>query len=116
MKEDDISGLLELRDGASEKEGNVYMFTAGNWTPICDNEWTHLDADVACRQLGFTDGIPGPIDMLVPGEGRGTLVKDVKCIGRESNLVDCGYIMESHSTCHPGYTSVICSEGSCAYL
>jgi len=71
-------------------EGNVFI----NNQPVCDDFWDQSDAQVVCRMLGFSGGIPKS------GSHFGTVstdfvMDDVFCTGSEASLLDC-----PHSTSH----------------
>ena len=41
-------------DGYSNMEGRVEVCLSGVWGTVCSNGWTAVDANVACRQLGYS--------------------------------------------------------------
>ncbi len=49
------SGAILLKGGSSPKEGRVEICMDSEWGTICDNDWDTPDAQVVCRQLGFSD-------------------------------------------------------------
>lgn len=63
-------GSLRLVGGPNSREGLVEYFTRGVWYPVCDDGWTTAEggstfnsngfnnANVICRQLGFSSGSP----------------------------------------------------------
>ena len=59
--------------------------------PVCDDDWDDTDAEVVCRELGFTSGGYATQESYF---GKVDLEKQsgfdqVRCSGRESSLVDC---------------------------
>ena len=48
------NGDLRLRGGSTELEGRVELCWNETWGTICDGFWSANDANVACRQLGFS--------------------------------------------------------------
>jgi len=51
-------GAIRLQGGASSMTGRVEVCNSNEWGTVCDDSFTGVDAQVACRQLGFaTTGI-----------------------------------------------------------
>ena len=53
-----FSGDIRLVGGNSPSEGRVEVCFGGAWGTVCDDQWRErpeFNANVACRQLGFSD-------------------------------------------------------------
>ena len=90
----DYSLHVELHGGSVgtlEAYGNVYAVNSNGYLgPVCDDDWTNTDADVVCRQLGFSYGnaVTGSFWGSVPSD---FAMDDVNCNGNEMYLQECSY-------------------------
>ena len=47
-----MNGDIRLIGG--DNQGRVEVCYANQWGSVCDNGWSNIDAQVVCRQLGFS--------------------------------------------------------------
>ena len=45
---------MRLTGGENNQEGTVEICFGGVWGTVCDDFWGLMDAQVVCRQLGYT--------------------------------------------------------------
>ena len=97
---DDNTGHLRLVDGTLTDEegqlceGRLEIYYDGAWGTICDDYWTHEDADVACRALGFMASVKD-VERFKTGyfpagdRSQEIVLDDMLCTGNESGLLEC---------------------------
>ena len=47
-------GSLRLVNGSSIDNGRLEICHNNEWGTVCDKGWTNLNAQVVCKQLGFS--------------------------------------------------------------
>ena len=122
-------GQVRLRDGSTPNQGRVEICMNGVWGTVCNRYWSsYSNAEVVCRQLGYTTSgkCPSPSLSLFfndaiyifstgaithsysyYGEGNGTILLDgVQCSGYESNLLNCTHSSSVSSNCDTYYDDV----------
>ena len=102
--------LVRLVNGTTKREGRVEIYYQGSWGTVCNDLWDDTDAEVVCRQLGYTLGtaLTNPLHY---GEGTGPiLLDDVRCTGEEERLSECSTGGWGINNClHHEDAGVICS-------
>ena len=91
-------GSTRLVAGTNEYEGRVEICTRSlSWSTVCDDFWGFLDAQVVCRQLGYSAGVVVAFSNAYFGQGIGPILLDnVHCNGNESTLLDCNHLNQSN--------------------
>ena len=87
-----IDVAVRLVDGSTYYEGRVEVYYNGEWGTVCDDGWSTFDANVVCRQLGFSSR-GRPYDRAHFGEGSGPVwLSNIACTNTESTLASCGHL------------------------
>ncbi|MYI72983.1 MAG: scavenger receptor cysteine-rich domain-containing protein, partial [Candidatus Dadabacteria bacterium] len=76
----------------SSAEGLLQIFddTSKRWRGVCDDSWDRKDADVTCRQLGYTGSAEALTGIVWFGYPPLLFMLDeVNCGGTENTLLEC---------------------------
>ncbi|KAL9954251.1 hypothetical protein ACROYT_G041766 [Oculina patagonica] len=83
------TAVVRLQGGNSTHMGRVEIKQHGFWHAVCSIGWDKHDADVVCRQLGFTQAVL-EVGHGQFGSGSGpTWLTSVRCYGNETSLDQC---------------------------
>ncbi|XP_028405845.1 scavenger receptor cysteine-rich domain superfamily protein-like [Dendronephthya gigantea] len=87
-------------------QGRLEAYTGGRWGTVCDDYWTPMSTQVACRQLGFQHGrsFGNNADDSVP-----IVMDDVVCSGREKTVSHCAHVTTSNCA-HSEDISITCEQ------
>ena len=82
----------------------------GQWGTVCDDDWDINDANVVCRQLGYSNATNAYQGGPQYGPGNGTIWLDnIACTGSESSIFDCAFTTQ-HDCSHGEDAGVSCSQ------
>ncbi|CAC5367204.1 unnamed protein product [Mytilus coruscus] len=95
--------------------GRLEIFYNGTWGTVCDDSFDDIDAQVACRQLGYNNGFfIGSFTKYTEGK---IWLDDVDCSGAENKLSHCTHAGWGVENCFRGENVKIqcnnASEGTC---
>merc|ERR1711871_1002266 len=88
--------------------GRLEVYKGGKWGSVCDEEFNHVAAGVACRQLGFSNGhMMGNCVLNNPSSTDNVFMSKVKCTGGEKTIQDCDHV-KGAACSHAQDVSVSC--------
>ena len=107
----DDEGEVRLVGGQNKYEGRVEVCNNEEWKTVCDRGWREEEAEVVCRQLGYSEhtnclftlnnpntfthiaklAVAIPVRRGCAGQGSGGIFTGSvwRCDGSESKLLDC---------------------------
>ena len=79
---------MRLVGGSSYNEGVVEVYYNGRWGSVCYYGWDEHDANIVCKQLGFTSA-----ELVNFGTRQGTdiLLDNVMCSSNDTILASCSH-------------------------
>ncbi|GFR64782.1 deleted in malignant brain tumors 1 protein, partial [Elysia marginata] len=77
-----------LEGGDKPNAGRIEMSIDRQWGTVCNRNWDNEDSQVACRSLGYTDGVAQDDDVYGPGQGP-IWLSYPQCQGDEAALHQC---------------------------
>ena len=86
------NGAVKLVDGRDRFEGRVELCIGGTWGTVCqDVFWDDADAQVICRQVGYTNPREAlAVTAVDYGTGTGPIyLNGLNCTGNETLITDC---------------------------
>ena len=112
-REDADEGRLEI----CYDDGDEDVSDGDGWGAVCDDYWTDVEADVACRQLGYAGSVGKGGKYLdshfgAPDEGVTIWLDNLMCEGDETSLLACPRFRgnRNHST---GAGNLLVGEHNC---
>jgi len=103
---DDVAGTY------NGSQGRVEILYNGEWGTVCDPYWGIRDAEVVCRQLGYSYALNATRDAYF-GQGTGEIyIALVDCRGNETELAYCPSLPlgDVFYCAHPDDAGVVCSS------
>ena len=99
--------------GTGANEGRVEVYHNGQWGTVCDDGWGITDANVVCRQLGYSGATSAPGQASF-GQGSDPIhYDDVACTGSETRLADCPHSgIGVHNCAHSEDAGVVCATST----
>ncbi|XP_061193441.1 scavenger receptor cysteine-rich type 1 protein M130-like [Saccostrea echinata] len=102
------NGLIRLRNGKSANEGFIEVLINGKWGGVCDTGCNQNKAQVACRSLGYSGGVPISSSVFRKSNTR-TWLDGINCRGHEDSLLECTQSVVGTSTCDDNkHSAVVC--------
>ena len=110
------NGEVRLIGGPSIYNGTVELCLEGVWGSICHGGWDVNEANIVCKQLGFSSAGNTALYAAFHGQSSGPIfINNVNCAGTESYLIDCpvglsvtgcSHYQDSAVSCNPKCKSI----------
>ena len=92
--------------------GRVEVFHDGRWGTVCETGWDQRDAQVVCRQLGYTGGVKFRCMSACYGRGRGDIwLEGLVCPPLGDKITECHHKGWGVHNCTHNEDVGVCCEG-----
>lgn len=99
---------VRLKGGRTQSSGQLEVKLGGKWGTICHTRFDDLDAQVACRMLGYHGQAQA---QRVVGRGPGPMWRLLlDCLGTEKDLQGCRIRLNNGTCSSTGMAGVTCSH------
>ena len=100
---------VQLAGSLVRYAGRVEVYTLGYWGTVCDDAFDLTDANIVCRELGYS----GALVVSFFGQGGGVIALDeVACEGDETSILQCPHNgLFNHDCIHSEDVGVVCNVG-----
>uniref|UniRef100_A0A1X7TKI1 SRCR domain-containing protein n=1 Tax=Amphimedon queenslandica TaxID=400682 RepID=A0A1X7TKI1_AMPQE len=95
-------GNLRLSGSSAEYAGRVEICIESYWTSLCDQNWDLKDAQVACRELGYSPYGAMPTYGCYTEGQLSFGITSINCTGSENALLNCSHNNIERSNCSNG--------------
>ena len=65
------------------------MYYNDTWVWVCDDQWNKQDADVVCRELGYTGSSTFYTSTYIDDSKGAKWLNNPRCAGNENSLFSC---------------------------
>ena len=92
-------------------EGEIEVYYGGQWDSVCNADWDINDANVVCRELGFSGASSAEYSRATTGRQADVILDGALCVGTEDHLLDCPRIVSLSNVtrnCLGNYAGVTC--------
>ena len=115
-----LAGVRFVEDGVRFPwEGEIEVYYGGQWDRVCNIDWDINDAEVVCRELGFTRATSFQYSRATHEVLNAAILDGALCTGKELHLLDCPRIFPLSnvtSNCLGNYAGVTCSSKCMHYF
>ena len=91
-------------------DGRVEVYKGGKWNTICNRNWTKVHADVACKDLGFSEAIRNLSFKIELKEDGNMSNLYYICEGTEEYLIKCRSHQDSANPSCREVAGVFCKD------
>ncbi|XP_055956391.1 deleted in malignant brain tumors 1 protein [Patella vulgata] len=101
---------VRLTGGDGISAGSLQVYWNNNWGHVCDHNWSPTNTRVACKELGFDDGVMACCGAF--SDSGSAIMENVKCTGSESRLRDCPHGNPHSRNCYANNVGLVCYKGT----
>ena len=91
--------------------GRVEIYSNGEWGTVCRRQWSKINSQVVCKQLGYEYYYASEATRGIPAGKGPILMENVTCYDDQINLLACPHSgFENHNCGHLEDVAVQCSS------